>query len=205
MNAEGTLYIVSAPSGGGKTSLVQSLLKEETNVSVSISHTTRAMRPGEKDGVDYFFVSDQEFQELNQKGIFLETARVYGHSYGTSFLWVKETLDKGIDVILEIDWQGARQVRRQFIEAIGIFIIPPSNELLKSRLEKRHQDNKDVIERRMLDAKSEISHYTEYDYLICNDQFSDALFDLKSIVRSHRLQINRQKRRLSEMLNKLIS
>ncbi len=202
---QGTLYIISAPSGAGKTSLVNAVVNALSKIKISISHTTRPMRPGEKSGIDYHFVSESKFKDLLKENIFLETAEVYGFLYGTSAKWVQETLQKGEDVILEIDWQGARQVRIHFIDAISIYIFPPNQETLRSRLEQRHQDNKEVIERRMKEAKNEISRYTEYDYLICNDQFSEAVEDLKSIIQCHRLQLRHQEKRMGDIIRKLMS
>lgn len=201
----GTLYTVVAPSGAGKTSLVQALVGSFPNIKVSISHTTRAKRPGEIDGNDYFFISVTEFQSMVKKHIFLEHAAVYGNFYGTSGLWVEAQLAAGIDVILEIDWQGTRQVKTRQLESIGIFILPPSREVLKQRLIERAQDSLTVIERRMEQASGEISHYREYDYLLINDDFDQTLFELKSIMCSHRLLQKRQAERYKELIADLLS
>ncbi len=171
--AQGTLYIVSAPSGAGKSSLINALL--ETNptyaMKVSVSHTTRGMRPGEEDGVHYHFIQKEQFEELIEQEQFLEYAEVFGNYYGTSRIWIEETLNKGIDVFLDIDWQGARQIRQQMPLAKSVFIIPPSNGELERRLTTRGQDSDAVVAKRMSEAKSEMSHFDEYDYLIINDDF----------------------------------
>src|SRR5579872_4599208 len=173
----GTLYIISAPSGGGKTSLVHALLQSVPSLEVSISHTTRSARPGEKDGVDYYFVSDAEFADLVKQKVFLEHADVFGNAYGTSRQWVANKLKAGIDIILEIDWQGAQQIRKMMPDAIGIFVLPPSWQILEARLHERAQDDEAVIARRMTQARDEIAHCYEYDYLVVNDNFSKALAD----------------------------
>eukprot|EP00003_Mantamonas_plastica_P023070 TRINITY_DN4055_c0_g3_i1.p4 TRINITY_DN4055_c0_g3~~TRINITY_DN4055_c0_g3_i1.p4 ORF type:complete len:169 (-),score=16.55 TRINITY_DN4055_c0_g3_i1:1521-2027(-) len=165
---KGTLYIVSAPSGAGKSSLISAML--ETNptyaMKVSVSHTTRGMRPGEQDGVHYHFVQKELFEELITKGEFLEHAEVFGNYYGTSKVWIENNLNKGIDVFLDIDWQGARQIRDKMPDAKSVFILPPSKEELERRLNARGQDSEAVIAKRMNEAQAEISHYTEYDYVI---------------------------------------
>ena len=183
----GTLYIISAPSGAGKTSLVKALIDSEAQIRVSVSHTTRAMRPGEVDGVNYHFVSREQFHAMLDKTAFLEHAEVFGNLYGTSQDWVKQTLIDGFDLILEIDWQGAQQVRRLMPEAKSIFILPPTQEALRHRLTNRGQDSGEIIERRMREAVSEMSHYVEYDYLLINDDFAHALSDLKAIFRANQL------------------
>ncbi|HEV2523683.1 MAG TPA: guanylate kinase [Gammaproteobacteria bacterium] len=188
---KGSLFIVAAPSGAGKTTLVNALVKALSDVSISVSYTTRKMRPQEQDGVDYHFVSLDEFKTMLKQGDFLEHAKVYGHFYGTSRLWVEEALRQGQDVILEIDWQGSKQIRTQFVETKSIFILPPSLEILEARLQKRHSDNALIVKERMNEAKEQISHYKEFDYLVFNDKFEDALEDLKSIVRSQRLHWRR--------------
>lgn len=188
----GTLYIIAAPSGAGKTSLVNALVKTLNNVEISISHTTRPARPGEQDGVHYWFVNQAEFQRMIDDQIFLEYATVFGYYYGTSRHWVEEKINQGVDVILEIDWQGARQVRQQFSNTIGVFILPPSRELLRERLLARQQDHATVIEQRLAAASQEIKHYYEFDYLIINNIFDLALADLQTIVRANRLSQKKQ-------------
>ncbi len=189
--ARGTLYIISAPSGAGKTSLVKALCEQLPGISISVSTTTRAQRPGEENGVDYWFVDQQTFEKKQKEGDFLEYAQVFDNYYGTSRTAVETQLLKGEDVILEIDWQGARQVRKQMPEHVSIFILPPSREALESRLRNRGQDSEEIIARRMQDAKREISHYDEYDYLIINDDFDTALDELKALVRAQRLRTPR--------------
>ncbi|MEH3021526.1 MAG: guanylate kinase [Pseudomonas oryzihabitans] len=200
----GTLYIVSAPSGAGKTSLVKALLDALPEVRVSVSHTTRAMRPGEVDGVNYHFVDCATFTNLLEHGDFLEHAEVFGNYYGTSQAALERTLAEGHDLILEIDWQGAQQVRRKLPQAQSIFILPPSQAALRQRLDNRGQDSAEIIERRMREAVSEMSHYVEYDYLIINDDFAKALEDLKSIFRTRQLRLDRQQRRHDDLLVDLL-
>lgn len=205
--AKGTLYIVSAPSGAGKSSLISAML--ETNptyaMKVSVSHTTRGMRPGEQDGVHYHFVQKEHFEELIGKGQFLEYAEVFGNYYGTSRVWIEENLDKGIDVFLDIDWQGGRQIREQMPLAKSLFILPPSNGELERRLNARGQDSEAVIAKRMAEAKSEISHYSEYDYVIINDDFDSALMDFKAIIRAERLKQDKQAAKYKGMLDALLA
>ena len=205
--SKGTLYIVSAPSGAGKSSLINALL--ETNpiydMKVSVSHTTRGMRPGEEHGVHYNFVSVEEFQELVEQGAFLEHAEVFGNYYGTSRPWIEQQLNKGIDVFLDIDWQGARQIRKQMPQAKSLFILPPSKEELERRLNARGQDSDAVIARRMEEARSEISHYNEYDYVIVNDDFDVALMDFRAIIRAERLKQDKQAAKYNSMLNALLA
>ena len=186
----GTLFIFSAPSGAGKTSLVKALLENTSHIGVSVSHTTRAPRPGEENGKDYNFVTQDEFKALIEQNAFLEHAQVFDNFYGTSQRWVEEELKAGRDVILEIDWQGAQQVRHLMPEAVTVFILPPSIEELEKRLSNRGQDSAEIIARRMRDAQSEMSHYGEFDYLIVNDNFDNALQELRAVVvaRRHRLQ-----------------
>jgi guanylate kinase len=205
MKIPGTLYIISAPSGGGKTSLVNALLESVSNLEVSISYTTRAPRPGEKEGVDYHFVNETQFKQLIQEKAFLEHAIVFGHYYGTSVAWVNKKIEAGIDIILEIDWQGAQQIREKMPESIGIFIIPPSWEILEKRLRLRAQDEETVINKRMADAKAELAHFDEYDYLILNENFSNALADLNAILRVRRLRSVVQKRELATLLKTLLN
>ena len=185
-NSTGTLYVFSAPSGAGKTSLVKSLLEKTNNIRVSVSHTTRAPREGEIDGQDYNFVSQNDFQDLINQNAFLEHAQVFDNFYGTSQAWVEQELLEGRDVILEIDWQGAKQIRNQIPETVGVFILPPSREELLSRLTGRGTDSAEIIARRMHDAENEMSHYGEFDYLVINDNFDDALEELRSIVIARR-------------------
>ncbi|MEI8572868.1 guanylate kinase [Methylomonas sp. LW13] len=201
----GKLYIISAPSGAGKTSLVKQLIAEMDDLAVSVSHTTRAMRSGEQDGVDYFFVSVETFKAMIEQQAFLEHAQVFDNFYGTAQQTVEDNLAKGLDVILEIDWQGAQQVRRMLPESLSIFILPPSIEVLSQRLQNRGQDNPEVIARRMRDAVTEMSHYPEYDYLIVNDDFNLALQQLKSIVTANRLTQNQQQKTLATLLQDLLN
>lgn len=201
----GNLFTISAPSGAGKTSLVNALLPTLADVQVSISHTTRAKRPGEVEGVNYHFVALNEFQRMIEQGDFLESAEVFGNRYGTSQRWVKETLAQGIDVILEIDWQGAEQVRRLMPEAVSIFILPPSRSALEQRLNGRGQDSAAIIEQRMKAAIDEMSHYPEGDYVIVNDDFQTALAELRAIFIAERLCLTRQKVRHANLLRELLS
>lgn len=201
----GILYIISAPSGAGKTSLVKALIKSTSDILSSVSHTTRVSRETEVDGQDYHFITETEFKEMRKKGLFLEYAKVFGNHYGTSAAWVRDTLAQGVDVVLEIDWQGARQIRAQFIDAISIFIVPVSEKILVERLYNRGEKDTHVIDSRMKEAKNEISHYTEYDYLLCNDQFEQALKELQAIVLSYRLKLKSQQYRLMDVMSKLIA
>lgn len=201
----GTLYVVSAPSGAGKTSLVKALIESTEGVKVSVSHTTRDKRPGEEDGVNYHFATPDEFQDMLGRADFLEHAEVFGNYYGTSKPWVMEQLEAGVDVILEIDWQGAAQVRQQMKGTVGIFILPPSREALKERLTGRGQDSEEVINKRMAQAKEEMSHHVEYDYLVINDDFNAALAELKAILTTHRLKIEPQLKRQASLLQDLLS
>ncbi|MDE0982270.1 MAG: guanylate kinase [Gammaproteobacteria bacterium] len=190
--SRGTLFIVTAPSGAGKTSLVQALIEREQQLRVSVSHTTRAKRPGEEDGVNYHFVDEAAFTEMLRTGSFFESAQVYGNHYGTSQLWVNEQLEAGLDVILEIDWQGAVQVRNLDPKACSIFILPPSLKTLKIRLLNRAQDDAETIEKRMSEAVAEISHVAEANFVVINDDFDTALEDLCAIIRSCRLTMKYQ-------------
>ncbi|UGA54939.1 guanylate kinase [Vibrio sp. VB16] len=205
--AQGTLYIVSAPSGAGKSSLISALL--ETNptyaMKVSVSHTTRNMRPGEEDGLHYHFIQKEKFEALIAKNEFLEYAEVFGNYYGTSRVWIEDNLNKGIDVFLDIDWQGARQIRKQMPLAKSVFIIPPSNGELERRLNARGQDNEAIIAKRMSEAKSEMSHFDEYDYLIVNDDFDASLMDFKAIIRAERLKQDKQAAKYNGMLTALLA
>ena len=190
--SRGTLFIVTAPSGAGKTSLVKALIEREQQLRVSVSHTTRAKRPGEEGGVNYHFVGEAAFMEMLRKGSFFESALVYGNHYGTSQLWVNEQLEAGLDVILEIDWQGAVQVRNLDPNACSIFILPPSLETLKIRLLNRAQDDTETIENRMSEAVAEISHVAEANFVVINEDFDTALEDLCAIIRSCRLTMKYQ-------------
>lgn len=203
MKPRGTLFVISAPSGGGKTSLIRRLVAELPGIAVSVSYTTRPPRPGEVDGRDYHFVDRETFLKMVSEGAFLEWAEIYGHLYGTARHTVEEALSKGLDLILEIDWQGARQVRERFSECQTIFILPPSLEALRERLRRRGQDPEEVMERRLREARREIAHCLEYDFLVVNDHFERALSDLKSIVVANRLRKERQKIALSELLARL--
>ena len=185
-SSQGSLFIIAAPSGGGKTSLVNALLKDDPRLVLSVSHTTRAARPGEVDGQHYHFVSEADYQQMVKHGDFMEHARVFDHYYGTNRHSVATQLKQGQDVILEIDWQGARQVRKVFPECFSIFIIPPSLEDLRKRLTGRGQDSAEVIQRRMRDAQAEISHWAEFDYLVVNDKFDVALEELRAIINDYR-------------------
>ena len=187
----GFLFVVSAPSGAGKTSLLKALVPSDPRLSLSVSHTTRPMRPGEEDGVHYHFVSVEQFQALAGQGGFLEQAQVFDNYYGTAEEVVQSQLSEGQDLVLEIDWQGGRQVRKRFPDAISIFIAPPSIEALEQRLGGRGQDDASVVQRRMRDAVEELSHYPEYDYLVMNDDFDQAQSELESIVKAERLRMNR--------------
>jgi len=178
------LYVVAAPSGGGKTSLISALLKKDERVQLSVSYTTRPPRPGELDSVHYHFVDEDSFQTLIDRKAFLEYASVFDYHYGTSREVVEQQLAAGFDVILDIDWQGARQIRNSFPSSRSIFVIPPSLDVLRQRLIERGQDNDTVVQRRMRDAQAEISHWDEFDFLIINDKFDEALGELHSIIRS---------------------
>ena len=202
--AQGTLYVVSAASGAGKTSLVRALAEREADTVISISHTTRACRPGEVDGEHYHFVEPATFTGMLESSAFLESALVFGNRYGTSQEWVDVQLASGVSVILEIDWQGARQVRA-LMACVGIFVLPPSLEILRSRLEGRGQDAELVIEKRMREAVEEMSHYAEFDYLVINDDFETACADLQSIVRSKKLSSSRQHVRYAELITSLLN
>ena len=205
MTSTGILYTVSAPSGAGKTSLVAALIERCPALRVSVSHTTRAMRPGEEDGVNYHFVEEQRFLGMLEEAEFLEHARVFGNLYGTSRSWVEQQLALGTDVILEIDWQGAQQVRRQMPDTRAIFILPPSRKTLEQRLTARGQDDAGIIAGRMAQAVEEMSHYVEADYLVVNRDFEQALDELEAIIVSHRLGIARQQEALGELLRDLLN
>ena len=201
----GSLFIVAAPSGAGKTSLVNALVEQQNNIALSVSHTTRAARDGEVAGKDYFFVSPGVFSNMQARGDFLESATVFDHSYGTSSGAVFEQLKVGIDVILEIDWQGAEQVRKNYPKSTSIFILPPSKKALEQRLRGRGQDDSAVIERRMRDAENEISHYVQFDYLIVNDDFDKALVELTTIISARRQSMAIQKDVHASLLKTLLA
>jgi guanylate kinase len=188
----GTLFIISAPSGAGKTSLVAELLRRLENIQVSVSHTTRPSRSGETDGLDYHFVSHQQFEKMVESQQFVEHAKVHNNYYGTSEEWLNATLNQGVDVILEIDWQGAEQVRQKFPHSKSIFILPPSKQALFDRLKGRGQDSDEVIQQRVAAAKEEMSHYTDADYLIINDQFELACKQLENIIQAKRCELDSQ-------------
>lgn len=200
----GQLYIISAPSGAGKTSLVSALVSSSPEISVSISHTTREKRAGENDGVNYHFVEQSQFELMIEAGEFLESANVFDHSYGTSNEAVSSQLATGSDVILEIDWQGALQVRKHKPDCLSIFILPPSYNELEQRLKRRGEDADDVVERRMRDAVTEMSHYKDYDFIVINDDFHTALADIQSILRANRLRASVQQQENSSLLNDLL-
>ena len=197
---QGTLFIVTAPSGAGKTSLVNELLHQIKNLLVSVSHTTRPIRPGETNGKNYHFIDERRFLSMLSNGDFLETADVYGYKYGTSSKWVSAELGRGNDVILEIDWQGAIQIKRQFPGACSIFILPPSLEALVDRLHKRQQDDDETIARRMAQAKEVISHVKDADYAVVNDRFDETVNEVSSIIQSRRLKIEAQMVNLANLL-----
>jgi guanylate kinase len=195
---------VAAPSGGGKTSLIKALLERDANISLSVSHTTRSARPGEIDGQHYHFVNEKTFRELIAQNAFLEHARVFDHRYGTGRAAVENKLAAGVNVILDIDWQGARQIKANFPSCRSIFILPPSLQILRERLARRGQDSEETIERRMKDARSEISHCDEFDFIIVNDDFDLALADLQSIIRHGKPQRQECQNQLSDLVAELL-
>lgn len=199
----GTLYVISAPSGAGKTSLVAEMLRRDRKLGVSVSHTTRPMRAGEQDGVNYHFVSRADFEAMITRGDFLEHADVFGNYYGTSQVWVKQRLAQGEDVILEIDWQGAEQIRKLMPDCLGIFIVPPSPEILRERLTGRGTDAQAVVERRLKEAAEECRHAVEFDFLVVNDHFETALEELLAIVHCQRLRMAAQQYRYADLLSRL--
>ena len=199
----GALFIVTAPSGAGKTSLVRELVKDDDSLCISVSHTTRPRREGERDGVDYFFVDREEFERKRDADAFLEHAEVYGHCYGTSREWVQQHREQGLDVILEIDWQGAEQVRKLDPTACSIFILPPSVETLRQRLETRALDDANTIERRMRQARQELAQSRKSDYLVINEEFERALADIRAIIRSRHLRREEQQFRYANLMNSL--
>ena len=198
--AEGELFIVSAPSGAGKTSLVDALIRENDSLCVSVSHTTRSKRPKEQDGINYFFIEKARFLSMLEAGDFLESAEVYGHHYGTSKKWVAQQLEEGQSVILEIDWQGAAQVRAQFPQSCYIFIVPPSLEALTDRLRKRAQDDDSIIARRMEEARDVMQHVTDADFLVVNEDFATALEEMRAIIQARGLRVEAQQARLRPLL-----
>lgn len=200
----GTLYIVSAPSGTGKTSLVNALVRDTNHLKLSISHTTRKPRPKEIDGYNYHFISEKKFKQMELAGVFMESANVFGHFYGTSQETVQKMLDEGHDVVLEIDWQGAEQIKARFPHALSIFILPPSIQALQDRLENRAQDSKSVIESRMTKAIAELKHYHKADYLVVNDDFEEALKSLKAIVKANRMTTAKQQIINERLIKKLL-
>ncbi|MBN6709763.1 guanylate kinase [Haemophilus haemoglobinophilus] len=205
--SQGNLYIISAPSGAGKSSLISALLAQDNNnkMMVSVSHTTRQPRPGEQEGVHYYFVSVEQFEDLIAQGAFLEYAKVFGGNYyGTSLPAIEKNLAEGIDVFLDIDWQGAQQIRQKVPSVKSIFILPPSLAELERRLIGRGQDSEEVIADRMSKAISEISHYDEYDYVIVNDNFEQALADLNSILRTERLTLDYQQKQSAVLIAQLL-
>lgn len=205
MTQRGTLYTISAPSGAGKTSLVSALLGKSPNLQVSISHTTRPKRPGETDGVNYHFVSKEQFQEMLGQQAFLEHAEVFDNYYGTSRQWVDDTLASNCDVILEIDWQGAAQIHRQLPDTVSIFVLPPSKGTLLERLTQRGQDGPEVIAQRIAEAQAEMSHFAAADYLIINDVFATALEELALIISSGKLLLKKQQYQHQVLIKELLS
>ena len=202
---QGTLYTVSAPSGAGKTSLVKALIESSEQVRVSVSHTTRPIRPGEHDGTNYHFTERSTFQQMIKDKAFLEYAEVFGNYYGTSTSWVQNTLNSGTDVILEIDWQGAQQIKQLLPAAVSIFVLPPSQSALRERLTNRGQDDGSVIDQRMAEAVNEMSHYQQGDYLVINDDFDTALNNLRSILHAVRLSRSSQMKRHRQLLEELLN
>lgn len=201
---KGTLYVIAAASGAGKTSLVTKLVTAVTGLRVSVSHTTRAMRPGETEGESYHFVTPDIFKKMVADGAFLEHAQVFDRCYGTSKDWVTSQLAEGTDVILEIDWQGALQITSQ-VSCASIFILPPSVEELECRLRKRGQDSDDVINRRMRDAIADMAHFDMFNYLVINDVFADALDELITIVKAQRLLTSRRRHECGRLIQKLLN
>jgi guanylate kinase len=200
----GTLFIIAAPSGAGKTSLVKALIDSTPGVMVSVSHTTRAARPGEQDGVHYHFTNRAEFESMVAQDAFLEHARVFDNFYGTAGSSVAKQLAAGLDIILEIDWQGARQVKTKMPTAVSIFVLPPSRQALEQRLRGRGQDSDEVIARRMRDAVNEMEHFDEFDYLIVNDDFDLALSELRTVMLAQRHRLQVQRARLQPLLKELL-
>ena len=202
---KGSLFIISAPSGAGKTSLVKALLQRCDDLSVSISHTTRAPRAGEVDGKDYYFVDEPQFRKMINDNQFLEYARVFDNYYGTSRQRIEEDLKSGHNIILEIDWQGARQVKSLLRSAVGIFVLPPGYDVLRERLDNRDTDNSETVEYRMQQAREEISHYKEYDYVVINDDFDDAVSELTAIITATNLGSCRQSAYYEEFVGQMMA
>ncbi len=202
---KGQLFTVSAPSGAGKTSLVRQLVQRVSNLSVSVSHTTRPMRPGDIDGTDYHFVEHSRFEQMIENGDFLEHASVFENYYGTSRAAVEESLEKGTDILLEIDWQGAEQVNQLLPDTVSIFILPPSRKALLQRLQGRAQDSEEVIARRTAEAVAEMQHYHAADYLVINDQFDVAVGELVGLIQSQRLSLSRQQLKHANLIQSLVA
>ena len=201
----GNLFIVSAPSGAGKSSLVSAALAEDKGLALSVSYTTRPPRAGEVNGREYYFVDRKTFDSMLERGEFLESAEVHGNRYGTSQKWIAEARARGLDILLEIDWQGAQQVRKVFPDVVSIFILPPPPVLkeLERRLRARGQDPEEAIQRRLRDAREEISHVAEFDYVIINKEFEEARRDLTAVVRAARLNLSRQSARYPEIFKSI--
>jgi len=199
----GNLFIISAPSGAGKTSLVQALLNINPQIDMSVSYTTREPRLGERDGKDYHFVSRETFVAMSERGEFLESAEIYGNLYGTSQTWISHEITRGRDILLEIDWQGAAQIRRMFPECVSVFILPPSKQALEERLKKRGKDNDAVIAKRMAAVQQEVAHIAEFDYVIINDNLNEALRELNAVVLSAKLRRERQLALHQDLINQL--
>lgn len=202
---QGNLFILSAPSGAGKSSLYKALLKQDDNVRISVSHTTRGPRTGEEHGREYFFVDVETFLDMIAEDAFFEHAQVFDNYYGTSKKAILDLLDQGLDVILEIDWQGARQIRQQYPNAVGIFVLPPSREELEKRLRQRGTDSDEVIQRRMAKAISEMSHYNEYEFVLINDDFEQTLHQLQSIFTAMRSSEHIVAQKHAQLINDLLS
>lgn len=207
MDVTGNLYVISAPSGAGKTSLVKELLRRNADLRVAISHTTRPQRSGEVDGVNYHFVSQREFVRMQQEDLFIEQADIFGFRYGTSKESIQQILARGNEIILEIDWQGAGQIRRFMPKSITIFVLPPSKDALRNRLTSRGQDEKNIIDQRMNAAIDEMSHFEEFDYLIVNDDFKSAMLDLEKVIKGEpaHLSLKCQQKKLHNLINELLS
>lgn len=205
MEARGTLFVVSAPSGAGKTTLVRALINEDQNLKVSVSHTTKPIREQDVEGRDYFFVSELDFQKMVDEGEFLEHVNIFGHWYGTSYAWIEEQISLGFDIVLELDWEGAKAVKKKFSDSVNVIILPLSKEILEERVIERDRDPKDVIEYRLSKLKDEVANYKEYDYIVVNDDFNSALDDLHAIVRSRRLKLSYQESEIEEIIEDLVN